>query len=147
MRLYVFGNGNLSFEDFLVYYREPLLALDEQTTEFLVCDFRGVDTLVMELLKQRTRRVQVFHMGERPRYLPDRYRTKVSGWELRGGFADDTARDDAALAACTHFLAIDRNSDARRKSGTQRNIERALALGKVRVPESPGDPEPSAALE
>ncbi len=119
--------------DYLAHHREPMLALDLRHTEFLVCDFRGVDTLVMELLKQRSAQVQVFHIGERPRYLPDRYRTKVSAWELRGGFADDAARDDAALAACTHFLAIDTNSDARRKSGTQRNIERALSLGKQRI--------------
>jgi hypothetical protein len=42
-------------------------------------------------------------------------------------------RDEAAIEACTHFLAHDINSDENRKSGTQRNIERCLELGKERV--------------
>ncbi|MEZ4430699.1 MAG: hypothetical protein R3A51_23730, partial [Nannocystaceae bacterium] len=75
----------------------------------------------------------VFHVGERPRYLPDRYRTKVSGWTLVGAFASDEARDAAAIEACTHFLAHDVTSTPARVSGTQRNIERCLALGKQRI--------------
>jgi len=92
-----------------------------------------VDTLTLELLKCSTEKVRVFHVGERPRYLPDTYRTLVARWTLVGGFLSDGARDAAAIDACTHFLAHDVNSDAQRKSGTLRNIERCLALGKVRV--------------
>lgn len=101
MRLYVFGNGNLGFDAFLAHYRAPILALDPSTTEFLVCDFRGVDTLVMELLEDRAAQVRVFHIGTAPRYLPSRYRTRVSSWTLVGGFEDDDVRDAAAIAACT----------------------------------------------
>lgn len=134
MHLYVFGNGNLSFADFLTYYHAPLSALAPVSdVRYLVCDFRGVDTLVMEYLKCTTPHVRVHHVAERPRYLPDRYRTMVSQWELFGGFQGDADRDAAAIAACTHFLAFDFNSDAKRKSGTQRNIERCLALGKARL--------------
>jgi hypothetical protein len=134
MRLYIFGNGNLSFADFLVHYHEPLvrsLAIDG--AEFLVGDFRGVDTLTMECLKCVTPSVRVYHIGSRPRYLPDKFRTKVSQWGLVGGFDDDGARDAAAIDACTHFLAHDINSDATRQSGTRRNIERCLELGKLRL--------------
>ena len=137
MQLYVFGNGNLSLDDFLARYRAPILELELARTHFLVCDFRGVDTLVMELLKTLSAQVRVFHIGARPRYLPDRYRTKVSSWELVGGFADDSARDHAAIAACTHFLAVDFNSNAQRRSGTAANIERCLALGKQPLPGHP----------
>ncbi|MCB9792685.1 MAG: hypothetical protein H6741_08130 [Alphaproteobacteria bacterium] len=133
MQVYVFGNGNLSFSDFLTHYLAPLEALDLASCRFLVCDFRGVDTLVMEALKTRTAAVSVFHVGQRPRYLPDRFRTKVGAWELVGGFAGDADRDAAAIARCTHFLALDQNSDAKRKSGTLRNIEACLALGRVRL--------------
>lgn len=134
MRLYIFGNGNLSFPDFLKYYHEPLSRLERGSNlHFIVCDFRGVDTLVMEYLKCSTPHVRVCHVGERPRYLPDKFRTMVSRWELIGGFRGDEDRDAFAMAACTHFLAFDFNSNARRKSGTQRNIERCLELGKARL--------------
>lgn len=144
MRVYVFGNGNLSFADFLTHYRVPLTEwIDPTQAEFIVCDFRGVDTLTMELLKQLSANVRVFHIGERPRYLPDRYRTKVSSWELVGGFEDDRARDEAAIAACTHFLAVDFNSNAKRKSGTTTNIARCLALGKLPLRPPEAEPGPS----
>lgn len=130
MRLYIFGPGCARFEDFVKLYAEPLWLLPYEDDEsFIVCDFRGVDTLVMELLKTRTTRVSVYHIGERPRYLPDRYRTKVSSWQLEGGFATDEARDDAAIEACTHFLAYTHPS-ARESSGTKRNIKRCLELGR-----------------
>ena len=134
MKLYLFGNGNLCFEDFLKHYYEVLQArVSEPGDAYIVCDFRGADTLVMEYLKHLSARVQVFHMGERPRYAPDKYRTKVSQWELVGGFASDAERDGAAIDACTHFMAHDTNSTAKRMSGTGRNIARCLELGKVRL--------------
>ncbi len=142
MNLFIFGNGNLSFGDFVIHYVRVLegIKLSKRDT-YLVCDFRGADTLVMEYLKHVSARVSVFHIGEQPRYLPDRYRTKVSGWELVGGFSSDNARDDAAIDACTHFLAHDTNSTPERRSGTGRNIERCLALGKTRLGFSSGSGE------
>lgn len=135
MHLYIFGNGNLSFADFLTHYHEPLARalLADANVHALVGDFRGVDTLAMECLKCLTPNVRVYHIGARPRYLPDKYRTKVSQWQMVGGFADDAARDAASIEACTHFLAHDFNSDENRKSGTLRNIERCLELGKARL--------------
>lgn len=147
--IYVFGNGALAFDDFLRLYA-PLIeaALARPDTAWSLCDFRGVDTLAMEYLKTRTASVTVFHVGERPRYLPDRRATQVERWQLRGGFADDTARDDAARAASTHYLAYDRFSTPRRPTGTAAIIERcrtdgmvaliaepdrALAMGRVRA--------------
>jgi hypothetical protein len=134
MHLYIFGNGNLSFTSFLTHYHEPLARLPaDGEVEYLVGDFRGVDTLAMEYLKCLTPKVRVYHIGAKPRYLPDKFRTKVSQWALVGGFDDDEARDAAAIEACTHFLAHDINSDATRKSGTLRSIERCLELGKLRL--------------
>jgi hypothetical protein len=131
MRLYIFGNGNLSFTNFLNLYVGPLTRLPlNNDVDFLVGDFRGVDTLVMEYLKCLTPNVRVYHVGTRPRYLPDKFRTEVSQWELVGGFAGDEERDSAAIETCTHFLAYDSNSNPDRKSGTLRNIERCLELGK-----------------
>lgn len=132
MMVYVFGNGNLSFTDFLRFYEaplRPLLALPD--VHFVVCDFRGLDTLAMELLKCETENVSVYHVGDRPRYLPDQFKTRVPQWKLVGGFKSDGERDGAAIHACTHFLAIDFNSDEARKSGTKKNLEKCLKLGKV----------------
>jgi len=135
MKLYVFGNGNLSFQNFLPYYHQPITELIRQNTaiSFIVCDFKGVDTLVMELLKCETAQVTVLHIGEKPRYIPDKYKTQVSNWTITGGFETDTDRDQAAIAACTHFLAYDFNSNNQRKSGTQSNIETCITLGKIRI--------------
>lgn len=135
MKVYVFGNGNLSFADFMQLYQKPITKLIQQdaTVSFIVCDFKGVDTLVMELLKCETAKVTVLHIGTKPRYMPDKYRTQVNNWEITGGFETDTDRDHAAIAACTHFLAFDFNSNNQRKSGTQSNIELCVELGKERV--------------
>lgn len=132
MNVYIFGNGNISLRDFLKHYGAVLDPLVEESEHhFIVCDFRGADTLAMELLKTRTANVHVYHVGERARYRPDSYRTKVSQWTFRGGFSSDEERDDAAIDACTHFIAVDFNSNEKRVSGTRRNIERCLEKGKV----------------
>ena len=134
MTIYVFGNGNVSFEDFRKYYEEPMLrALETPGVAFVLCDFRGTDVLAMELLKSLSANVKLYHVGERPRYFPDKYKTKAAEWLVNGGFGSDEERDHAAIDDCTHFLAIDFNSDAKRKSGTQRNIERCEAFGKTRL--------------
>ena len=54
MRLYIFGNGNLSFADFVQRYQSPLASIREQVARFIVCDSRGADTLPMEYLKTET---------------------------------------------------------------------------------------------
>jgi hypothetical protein len=134
MNLYVFGNGNMSFEDFKTHYEKPLLkALEMPDSSFSLCDFRGTDTLTMEFLKCLSGNVTIYHVGERPRYFPDKYKTKAGEWRIVGGFPSDEARDRAAIDACTHYLAIDFNSDAKRKSGTQKNIELCESLGKIRL--------------
>lgn len=135
MQVYVFGNGNISFEDFRKYYEEPIIRIVESNSDatFLVCDFRGTDTLVMELLKSITSNVIVFHVGERPRYFPDKFKTKANAWKVVGGFESDDQRDTEAASTCTHFLAQDFNSDEKRKSGTLKNIEKCIALGKHQI--------------
>lgn len=134
MKIYIFGNGNLSFKEFQrVYVPVVERYLNQDEVYFLLCDFRGLDTLMMEYLKTETQRVSVYHIGEKARYLPDKYKTKVSGWEVLGGFEDDASRDQAAIEACTHFLALDINSNEKRKSGTFKNIELCESLGKTRL--------------
>lgn len=132
--IYIFGNGNISLSDFITEYQQPLLPqINKPDVSFILCDFRGTDTLAMEMLKTTSPNVYIFHIGEKPRYMPDAYKTKVSQWKLKGGFKDDEARDLAAIDMCTHFIAIDHNSNPKRTSGTQKNIERCMSLGKIRI--------------
>lgn len=133
MRIFVFGNGNLPFRLFVAQYIPHLLSATADGAKFIVCDYRGVDTLTMEYLKTKTPNVTVFHMLAQPRYWPATFLTQASDWLRVGGFESDRERDDAAIEACTHFLAYDINSDAGGKSGTQKNIERCLELGKEQV--------------
>ncbi len=122
----------MSFDDFRGLYVLAIdSALERVATSWVVCDFRGVDTLTMEYLKTRTAAVSVFHVGAAPRYLPDRRHTHVDEWTIRGGFADDAARDQAALASATHFLAVDRFSTPKRPTATARLVDRAMAAGRV----------------
>ncbi|MFK7934223.1 MAG: hypothetical protein AB8G22_11990 [Saprospiraceae bacterium] len=132
MYIYIFGNGNLTFEQFSTFYL-PILQqyATDKSAHFILCDFRGTDTLTMEFLKDKSKNVTVLHVGERPRYLADKYRTKVGAWEIKGGFTSDAERDAAAVESCTHFLGVDFNSNEKRKSGTLRNIESCLAAGKI----------------
>lgn len=137
-KIFVFGNGNLSFQDFLIYYSEKIVkAIDDINPHFIVCDFRGTDTLTMELLKSLTANVTVLHIGEKPRYIADSFKTKVSQWNIKGGFKDDTERDLYAINSCTHFLAFDFNSNEKRKSGTLKNIELCLAQNKIEIKNTP----------
>ena len=134
MNIYIFGNGNLSFADFKQHY-EAIISrfMDDDKVTFSLCDFRGVDSLAMELLKCSSKNVAIYHIGEKPRYFPDKYKTKVSSWTVFGGFENDEQRDSAVIAQCTHYIAVDFNSDSKRKSGTLKNIELCESLGKIRL--------------
>ena len=134
MEVYIFGNGNINFSDFEEYYVKPMnRILAESNPSFILGDFRGADTLAMEYLKSRARLVTILHIGTKPRYLPDKYKTKVSQWEIIGDFVDDQARDEFAMKRCSHFIAVDFNTNEKRISGTQRNIEQCLRLDKLRI--------------
>jgi hypothetical protein len=134
MKIYIFGNGHTSYKDFEALYLiqlEKLIMIEN--IEFIVCDFKGIDTLVMEYLKTESTQVKICHIGERTRYTPDKYKTKVSQWNFLGGFIDDEDRDAYAIKECSHFLAFDFNSNVKRKSGTLNNIEMCESLKKIRI--------------
>ncbi|MFO0647390.1 MAG: hypothetical protein U0326_14215 [Polyangiales bacterium] len=143
--VYVFGNGRLELDDFLTLYAPSMRAAVSPETSWIVGDFRGVDMLAMEFLKTRSERVTVVHVGERPRYLPDRHGTLADAWTLLGGFADDRSRDEAAIQRCTHYLAVDRWATPARPTGTSSLIARCDELGKVSLRASPRE-EALAAL-
>ena len=137
MIIYVFGNGNISFDDFTKYYKDILTHFSSNLkNHFIVCDFRGTDTLTIEFLKSITPNVSLYHIGEMPRYMPDKYKTKASQWIVKGGFTSDKDRDSNAIEACTHFIAKDFNSNEKRKSGTLKNIQACIDKGKINLLEN-----------
>ncbi|MBB4806966.1 hypothetical protein HNP38_002262 [Chryseobacterium defluvii] len=132
-KIYVFGNGNLSWEKFHEFYLDLLKDLDLSECEFIMGDFSGTDTMMMEYLKDKSENVTIVHIGERPRYFVNTFRTKAQSWKTLGAFKSDSDRDNYAISNCTHFLAVDFNSDEKRKSGTLKNIEKCLALNKTKL--------------
>lgn len=124
MNICIFGNGNTSFEDFKKYYENTINKyINYENVHFHICEFRGIDTMTLELLKTNTENVTVYHIGDNPRYKPDSFKTKVSNWNFYGGFKTDKERDSAMINNCDSFIGIDFNSDGKRKSGTKKNIE------------------------
>jgi hypothetical protein len=131
--IFICGNGNISFEKFYDFYINKLKLHIDINNSFIVGDFRGTDTLILEYLKTLTPNVEVCHLFERPRYLPDKFNTYVSDWKITGGFKTNAERDLYMINKCTHFLAYDQNSDMNRKSGTLKNIETCKRLNKYEL--------------
>lgn len=132
-RIYVFGNGNISWERFHQFYIEPLQGIALSDCEFFIGDFSGTDTLMMEFLKDKTEKVTVLHIGQKPRYTVNTFNTRAASWNIKGGFSSDRERDQFAIDRCTHYLAADFNSDEKRISGTQKNMEQCFALQKIKL--------------
>jgi hypothetical protein len=120
--LFIFGNGNSSFEIFCNEYIPILDKAIKDNYNFILCDFRGIDVLCMEYLKNKTNKVTIYHIGIKPRYLPDLYKTKVSSWKLNSNHLDDYSRDMLAINDCSHYFGIDYNSNTDRQSGTLKNL-------------------------
>lgn len=138
MKIFVFGNGNLSFSKFQELYANTIItAITQNNPHFIVCDFRGTDILTIELLKNLTPNVTLLHMGEKSRYMPDKFKTYAEEWKIVGGFKNDSERDLYGIEQCTHFLAFDFNSDENRISGTLRNIRKCYSLNKAFLVSSP----------
>ena len=137
MKLFICGNGNIPFDTFLEKYIEPIERLcdeiDIDDIEFILCEFRGLDILMLEYLKTKSKNVTVLYMRNNPRYKPDEFRTFVKEWHFIGEYSSNLERDLAAIDMCTHFLAYDTNSDHNRMSGTLKNIKKCLSLGKREI--------------
>lgn len=132
-KVYIFGHNNITWNSFVAYY-ESALHDTIQTwvdAEYLVCDARGCDTLTMEWLKTQTDLVTVHHMFEKPRYLPDTYKSKVSSWSIQGGFISDKHRDTYCVDKCTHFVGFSSRPD----SSTQKLRDLCLEKGKIDLTE------------
>lgn len=132
-KIYVSGNGNVTWENFHQFYIEPLKKLNLSEYEFIIGDFSGTDTLMIEFLKDKSENVTILHVGKKPRYFVNSFKTMTRRWKIIGGFSSDYERDQFGIEHCTHFLAADFNTDEKRKSGTLKNIEKCLNLNKIAI--------------
>ncbi|WP_210148445.1 hypothetical protein [Chryseobacterium scophthalmum] len=63
-KIYVSGNGNVTWENFHQFYIEPLKKLNLSEYEFIIGDFSGTDTLMMEFLKDKSENVTIVQVEE-----------------------------------------------------------------------------------
>ena len=136
MKLFLFGNGNISFNFFLEYYVPIINKAIENDLSFIVGDFRGSDVLIQEYLKDKTRKVEIYHCFDSPRYLADKFKTKVSSWMIKGGYATDLERDRAMINGCNFYFGVDLNSDHKRESGTLKNLKALSTTAKINYKDS-----------
>jgi hypothetical protein len=128
-KIFITGNGNLSFENFQRYYITPLKSFISES-EIILGDFKGVDVMMMEYLKDKTSNVTICHLFDDPRYFPDIYKTLVRSWDFKGGFKNHYEADEYMIRSASHFIAFDQNSTDQRKTATHQNIQRCLDLGR-----------------
>jgi hypothetical protein len=112
---FVSGHLDLTDEEFAAHYAGPVERAAARGCRFIVGDARGADLLFQRHAHARGLAVVVFHMFERPRH-------NVGEFPTVGGFAGDTARDEAMTAASTFDIAWIR--PGREKSGTAKNLRR-----------------------
>ena len=115
---FVSGHLSLSQEEFDLHYKPFLDAAISANHSFVVGDARGADTMVQEYLFGKTEKVTVFHMMNSPRYN--------TGFPTEGGFLSDEDRDSAMTDESDSDIAWVR--EGREESGTQRNLDRRIAL-------------------
>lgn len=113
---FISGHLDLTQDEFSAHYVPQIEgALKWPPVSFVVGDARGADTLVQEYLKLRCADVVVYHMFEKPRNNPAKFKTK--GWHL-----SDIDRDEAMTRDSTHDIAWVR--PGRESSGTAKNLAR-----------------------
>jgi hypothetical protein len=117
---YVSGHLDLTEEEFARHYVPQLEAARARGCRFVVGDARGADLLFQRHAHAHGLAVTVFHMFERPRH-------DAGGFALVGGFASDTARDEAMTAASSLDIAWVR--PGREGSGTAKNLLRRARTG------------------
>lgn len=96
-KIYVSGNGNVTWENFHQFYIEPLKKLNLSEYEFIIGHFSGTDTLMMEFLKDKSENVTILHVGKKPRYFANLFKTKAEKWKIVGGFTSDYERDQFGI--------------------------------------------------
>ncbi len=135
-RYFVSGHLDLTQEQFDLHYKEAITtAAVDQTSTFVMGDARGTDSFAFNLLCELVSldRIAIYHRGRTPR------QTIKPGCNLVGMFKTDEERDTAMTLNSDIDIAWVRLASEASKlygsaynphriSGTQRNLDRRLAL-------------------
>lgn len=111
---FVSGHLDLTPDEFDTYYRPLIDEALARGESFVVGDARGADSMTQNYLLGKTTAVVVYHMFTSPR--------NNVGFKTRGGFNSDEERDAQMTADSDQDIAWVR--PGRKKSGTQKNIDR-----------------------
>ena len=149
MIYFVSGHLDLSTNEFDKHYRAQIKDAVLRGSSFVVGDARGCDTMAQRLLVElkAAERVVVFHMCGSPRNCVSAH------FGRKGGFATDGKRD-AAMTECSDadiawFRSVEEQKEKygkkyrKRKSGTQKNVERRRQALTAKAAPSPRQTRPS----
>lgn len=142
-RYFISGHTDLSFDDFIKHYKEPILIAikNDPNCTFVVGDAPGVDIMAQHLLirilgEDGINRITVYHIGTHPKNIVFINDTPLKS---TGGFTSHTAKDKAMTLASDIDIAYVRSNEEskllygdkfnpKRISGTQQNINRRRKL-------------------
>lgn len=120
---YISGHLKISEDEFFEHYVPKIEEAVANGDSFVVGDARGTDaraqSYLCECLGEKSPRVRVFHMFERPRNLN-------GGFSTVGGFTSDEDRDAAMTVASDYDIAWVR--PGRENSGTANNLKRRKVI-------------------
>lgn len=111
---FVSGHLDLTSAEFDAHYRSAIDKALAGGDSFVVGDARGADTMTQNYLLGKTTAVVVYHLFTSPR--------NNVGFKTIGGFESDEERDTQMTAESDRDIAWVRSG--RKKSGTQKNIDR-----------------------
>ena len=118
---FISGHLDLSNSEFLEHYQPQIDNALKKNSSFVIGDAKGADNLAQIYLLGKTENVTVYHMFEKPR--------NNAGFNTKGGFLSDSARDKQMTLESSHDIAWVR--PGREKSGTQNNLARRSKLNKT----------------
>lgn len=126
MIYFISGHRDITKEEFKEYYisqLEEILQFGENSVEFVVGDYQGVDIMAQEWLLENLidkSRVTVYHMFTSPR----NYASKL--FKKKGGYTGDIERDSAMTEISNEDIAWIRKG--KETSGTAQNILRRKTM-------------------
>ena len=127
MIYFISGHGDLSYEDFQLYY-EPIIdrvVMEDSEAQFIVGDYKGADKFAMDYIFQYyTTPLVIYHMFDTPRNIPEGLseNPELEGVYFEGGFTSDEEKDSAMTRDSDFDIAFIK--DGRWDSGTAQNIKR-----------------------
>jgi len=119
---FISGPGDLSEEEFEVYYVPILLSLNKDS-QFIIGDYQGADRIAKNYLsKNKYVHVTIYHMYGKPRY-------GSSGYPTKGGFESDEERDYALTHDSTQDICF--IIPGRESGGTSLNLIRRFMMNET----------------